>query len=484
MTDMTHTSPSFLRSLWPDHRTVWRWHFFAGLFCLPFVAFLSLTGSIYLFRPQIDDLIDRPYDHLPAVTAPSPSQDVSAALSAVPHSTFLAYELPRTPQSAARVIVDHNGDAIRVYVDRTTHHVLKTVSEELRFERVIFKLHGQLLLGNAGSVIMEMVASWTIILVITGLCLWWPRGQHSLAGILYPRLSLTGRARWRDFHAVTGVWISLFLVLFLVSGLPWSFVWGHALSSVEHTVGRLTSVQDWEIGAVPARDTIAGHPAPGPSVPDMPQTGTAGMNMTEMDMPRMDMPRMDMPGMDMPPAAPSAPSGPDLTGLDNVVRTAQTLSLPDPVLVTPPLEPDTPWTVRSDTQNRPLRESAQVTADGHIVSRRNFGQKGLVDRFTGYGVAAHEGQLFGPANQVINLLVALGLMLMSVAATILWLRQKPAGQTGAPPRLPSQRAGLIATAILCLLGLLLPELGASLIVLAVATRLGRHREQTVARKNG
>lgn len=46
----THTA-----ALWPDRRTLWRWHFFAGLFCLPFVAFLSLTGTVYLFKPQIDD---------------------------------------------------------------------------------------------------------------------------------------------------------------------------------------------------------------------------------------------------------------------------------------------------------------------------------------------------------------------------------------------------------------------------------------------
>ena len=37
---------------WPQYRTVWRWHMLAGLFCLPFVAFLALTGTIYLFKPQ------------------------------------------------------------------------------------------------------------------------------------------------------------------------------------------------------------------------------------------------------------------------------------------------------------------------------------------------------------------------------------------------------------------------------------------------
>ncbi|MCP1216465.1 PepSY domain-containing protein [Acetobacter orientalis] len=434
-------------TLWPDRRTLWRWHFFAGLFCLPFVAFLSLTGAVYLFKPQIDDWIDWRYDHLPIALSSSPERDVQAALSAVPQGAFLAYELPRTSQSAARVLVSRpDGQAVRVYVDRNTHTVLKTVLEENRFERLVFRLHGQLLLGNVGSVIMEMVASWTIVLIVTGVLLWWPRHQRGLAGIVYPRLGTKGRTRWRDLHAVTGVWTSVFLVLFLVSGLPWSFVWGHTLQSVENTLGRLTSVKDWEIGAVPVAAVIAGHPL------GQPQKTPAKENM-------------DMPGMDMPAASTSFAEGGGISGLDTVVRTASTLSLPAPVIITPS---GSLWTVRSDTQNRPLRESVTVTPDGHVVKQETFAEKGLMDRIIGYGVAAHEGQLFGKMNQIINLLVAMGLLMMSSAATILWLKRKPEGSLGAPLALPTQTYGLGGIIILIILALFLPELGLSLVVLALA----------------
>jgi uncharacterized iron-regulated membrane protein len=46
------------------YNAVWRWHFYAGLLCIPFVIWLACTGSIYLWRPQIETLLDRPYDHL------------------------------------------------------------------------------------------------------------------------------------------------------------------------------------------------------------------------------------------------------------------------------------------------------------------------------------------------------------------------------------------------------------------------------------
>jgi uncharacterized iron-regulated membrane protein len=36
------------------YRTLWRWHFYAGLFVIPFILLLSVSGSLFLFKPQID----------------------------------------------------------------------------------------------------------------------------------------------------------------------------------------------------------------------------------------------------------------------------------------------------------------------------------------------------------------------------------------------------------------------------------------------
>ncbi|AOX16534.1 PepSY-associated TM helix domain-containing protein [Kozakia baliensis] len=444
-------SPSFF---WPDRRTLWRWHFFAGLFCLPFLILLCLTGIIYLFKPQIEAAIDRPYDTRPTAIAPVPHEEIAAALKSIPGAHLLAYELPRTPQSAARVLVDRRGDAIRVYVDRNSHALLKTVTEEHRFERIIFHLHGELLLGNVGSVIMEMVASWTLVLILTGLCLWWPRGEWRFAGVLWPRLTPNRWPRLRDLHAVTGIWVSLFLVLFLVSGLPWSFIWGHALQTAQHNVGRVLSIQDWEIGAVPARDVIAGRHIIDPH------------KNNDMDMPGMDMRTQAVTSMPYDPIA-----------LDLVVQTAEKLNFPAPVLITPPSGEIGNWTVRSDTENRPKRENAIVSSTGKIVSRSNFSQKNAVDQFVGYGVAAHVGQLFGIFNQIVNLVVATGLLAMSVAATLLWLRRRPPGELGALPSSYSPKIGIATIVIAIVLGCLLPELGAALIVLFFTSKLVRRPDK-------
>jgi uncharacterized iron-regulated membrane protein len=36
------------------YAAVWRWHFYAGLFVVPFAVLLAITGGVYLFKPQIE----------------------------------------------------------------------------------------------------------------------------------------------------------------------------------------------------------------------------------------------------------------------------------------------------------------------------------------------------------------------------------------------------------------------------------------------
>jgi uncharacterized iron-regulated membrane protein len=36
------------------YRMVWRWHFYAALYVLPLVVVLSLSGALFLFKPQVE----------------------------------------------------------------------------------------------------------------------------------------------------------------------------------------------------------------------------------------------------------------------------------------------------------------------------------------------------------------------------------------------------------------------------------------------
>jgi uncharacterized iron-regulated membrane protein len=439
------------------YRLVWRWHFYAGLFCLPFVLWLACTGSIYLFKPQIEAWLDRPYDNIPA-QAPrvAPSTQVASALAVVPGGVLNAYELPASDTSAARVLVGRGEDLVRVYVDPTNGRVLHQVVEDERLMRRIFYLHGELLLGDRGSMLVELAASWAIVMILSGLYLWWPR-EKGLAGVLYPRVRERGRLFWRDLHAVAGVWVALLALTMLVSGLPWSKSWGGMLKEVRQWGGSAQVAQDWTTGR---SDEMARRQAANTAMDDM--AGMPGMNHggSHMGKAREDTAHVGAGGTPV-----------DLHALDRLAPTVASLHLPPPVLIAPPSKANADWTGRSDTQNRPRRLTLKLDpATGQVINRNDFAQNPLLDRAIGYGVAAHEGQLFGWPNQLLGLFTALGLITVTISGLVMWWRRKPVKRLGAPlahgARYPRLMVGLLVV-----FGVLLPLLGISMLLVLAAERL-------------
>lgn len=440
------------RSAWPDHRTVWRWHFYAGLFCAPFVIVLAASGSIYLFKTEIEAWIDRDVDGLAAADA-APRAGVmtaaaqsAAALAAVPGATLTSLELPAAggagPTRATRVIVARDGVASRVYVHPATLDVLKVVPEQDRFMRRVFRLHGELWMGDRGSMLVELAASWTIVMILTGIFLWWPRQARGPAGVIYPRLRGGSRIFWRDMHAVTGVWISGLALGLLVSGLPWAKSWGTYLKAVRRLTGTAAATQDWsntsEAGGRSRTAAAAG--------------GHAGHGGGRRE-----------PGRALAPA--------ELADIDRVCAVAAALPLDPPVLVGPPRKPGGTWSVKSDTANRPRRVELTVAADtGTIESRRDFRDKHPIDKLVAYGIAAHEGRLFGWPNQLLGLVTAVGLVLMTASGIVMWWRRRRAGVLGAPAAPAEGRLSLGVIAVIVALAVFLPLFGASLVAVLLLER--------------
>lgn len=425
---------------WPSYRTIWRWHFYAGLFCIPFVLWLSTTGTIYLFRPQIEGLLDRPYEHL-QITGPQATREaqVEAAIKSVPGSSLHFYELPRTAQSAIRIIVGRGAREYRVYVHPQTLRVLHVVNEDQRPMMVVFHLHGELLMGDWGSRIVELAASWAIIMLTTGIFLWWPRGAKRLGGVLYSRVSSPGkRMFWRDLHAVTGIWISGFALFLLLTGLPWAKSWGNYLASVR-ALTNTGSNPDWTTGssseaaARAARNPVLTVETPSPHAGHATATASGGSFISY------------------------AP-------LDKIVASVTPLHLAYPVLIAPPRRSGEPWTAKSDAQNRTLRVNLALDpATGRIIKREDFNQRQWIDRIVDTGVAAHEGQLFGVPNQLLGVFTTAGLVLMSISSIVMWWRRRPERVLGAPPELSRNRLTPGFIVAIVAFGVYLPMVGFSII---------------------
>lgn len=507
------------------YRTVWRWHFYAGIVTAPVAIFLAITGAIYLWKPQYEAAryaallrVQPLYTASLAGLTPKPLRvpadtQFARALAAHPGARPISFTPSFAPgQTSETVLRLPDGDTVSVFVHPHLGRVVGERRESERFMTTIHDLHGELLAGQPGSLVLELGASWLFVLLLTGLYLWWPRPTFSVWGFLLPRWRARGRVFWRDLHAVPAVWASIGALFLLATGIPWTTVSGAWFKRISGILGEDTP-RESSAGAhrseltgwsPPLRAGLAGEietlastpppPRPKPAGPVMIHDEQGAMIWVERDDPRArPVPLANaqegpatIPGTAVAPepdpgtpSAEAARRGPpdaaslewcgDVLGpnvkhhpisLERVLAIAAERGVPQPFAIAPPLHETAVFSVLSDRHQAFSRTylhldqySGQVLAD---VRYDDFGRWG---KFVLWGIIAHEGQLFGLANQVLGSLAALGVLYMAISALLLWWHRRPAGALGAPAGPgPLPRTVLLGV---CVVALALPLLAAS-----------------------
>lgn len=411
------------------YRMLWRWHFYAGIILLPFILILSLSGMVYLFKPQIENIIDKPYHNLTITGAIAPvSQQVNAALQTFENSKLRHYEIPQKANDAPRIFIFAKGIEHIIYVHPQNLQILKSIPKENRFMAIARNIHGELLIGKTGSYIVEAAASWAIIMIISGLFLWWPRNNNGLGGILFPR---KGKLFMRDLHAVTGIYVSFFAMILLLTGLPWTDVWGDAFKEVRKITKTMPDRQDWTINRKEEQSRL----------------------MEEMGNHNHVSPIYN-------------------ANIDDIAAHAKFEKLAYPVEIAPPNNKSKNWILRSNSPNRPQRVIIEYsTQNAQELKRERFEDRHIIDRIVGIGVAAHEGQLFGWINQLIGVLTAFMLCLLSVTSFLMWRKRAPNNLLGAPPKIKDAKIGIGILILIISFGIFLPLLGATIILIAIIETL-------------
>lgn len=441
------------------YNLAWRWHFYAGLFVAPFMIMLSLTGMVYLFKPQLDSLMYsdlltvKPAHHM--FTADEQQQRV---LEAYPQVLVSKYLPPANAESSAQFVIKKDGREVNLFIDPYSGKILGTQDAKNNLQAMARELHGELMVGTVGDRLVEMAAGWGIVLVVSGLYLWWPRGR-SPAGVLWPRITAKGRVLWRDLHAVTGFWGSVALLFMLLSGMTWTGMWGKVYADVWNTFPAAM----WN--DVPKSAKQAGE-LNNASV----QTVPWAMENTPMPVSSGDhAEHMNHGGMSSGPAAPTIT-------LQRVVDIANERKIEPGYSITQPTSADGVFTVSvfaDDPRNDATLHVDQYS--GKVLADVRYTDYSAVSKATELGVMLHEGKMFGWVNQLLILFICLMVLLSSVSGIVIWWKRRPQNGFGVPPLRHDLPRWKIATAVMLALGVAFPLVGISMLAIWLLDRIALSR---------
>ncbi|MEX3919212.1 PepSY-associated TM helix domain-containing protein [Paraburkholderia sp. BR10872] len=481
------------------YRTLWRWHFYAGLFVMPLLLVLAITGTIYCFQPQIEPLL---YPHrlvvAPAATPRLPVDTLLARARAAlpPDARALRAHVESNPaRSAEFVFALPGGTKESVYVNPYDGAVLGTLDVDRRFMQVDRMLHRKLLLGKPGELLMELAACWTLVMIATGIALWWPRAGASWRAALLPRFAARGRPFWKSVHASVGIWLAVGALAFVLSGLPWTGSWGKQFKALATRASLGAPRGAWG-GGLALKSALPGAPAaaasgaaanpPASHADRQEHSGEhAGHDMASM--PGMVMDDMPLPLVPWAVGAAPVPHSPDASGasrhwtLAQVVAQMRDLGLRDGYDIVLPATPDGVYTVSYFPPDPKAERTVYIDQySGAVLKDIRYDDYGAVSKAITYGTSLHMGRYFGLANQLICAAISLGLGALAVTGFVMWWLRRPARAKGASmlaapsreraaPPLRAWKTGLV------LLGIVFPLMGATLVAVWLFDRAAFRR---------
>ena len=434
------------------YRAVWRWHFIAGLLILPFVLILAVTGGIYLFKDEINDAA---HSRLRLVTPASvqmaaASVLAAAALEAHP-GEIRSYSPPAGADRSAEVdILGPDGLKNTVYVDPYSAEVLGTLWDAGAAGSpamyVVRKLHSLEYVGWFGNRLIEMAAGWMVLLVASGIYLWWPRGKG--LGTVSIKAS-RGRPWWRDLHAVTGLYTGVFIVFLAMTGLPWSGVWGGKFYDIANELGLGMPEGYW-----------SGLPAS--TVPLADATDRAPWIIEQQPVPLS-----------------GAASGVPQT-LDQVIATVEKRGIVPGYAVSMPKGPEGVFTASVYPDDITYERVIHLDQySGEVLYDAGLSDLGTLGRWAEWGISVHMGQEWGLANQVVLLLACIAMIGLSVSGATMWWKRRPSGALGVPEVPADLRIPRTLLLMALAAGVFFPLVGLSMLVLVtveLAVYLGRRRK--------
>lgn len=201
-------------------------HLWLGLGSGLVVLFLGITGCILAFEIEIRDLTET----FRKVKVEDKAYLPPSALKAIADKHLLSkntlgIEYPGKGNAAVAAYYDETNYEL-LFLNPYTGEVLKHKNMTRDFFRIVLDGHFYLWLPpDIGQPIVASATLIFLIMMITGLILWWPKNKAARK----QRFSIKWTARWRrknyDLHNVLGFYMTWVAIFFAITGLVFGFQW-------------------------------------------------------------------------------------------------------------------------------------------------------------------------------------------------------------------------------------------------------------------
>lgn len=445
------------------YRAIWRWHFYAGLYVAPFLLMLAITGLIMVYGNSIETFLGKKYYVTPGGERASLVDQARVAQEAIPNGRVTMLVVPRSGGRANVFVVSANDLAHVVAVDPHGPKVLGTIVKGDTWFYFADKIHGSFFMGTIGDRLIEIAAGLGIVMVLTGLYLWWPRNGGFFAGFI-PDITLQGRALWKELHSTIGVWISIILLFFFISGLTWAGVWGEKMTQAWSTF----PAEKWD--NVPLSDKT--H---------------ASMNHGALKEVPWALEQTKMPESGSNAGATGLPEGLPVN-LDTVAAFARAIGFDEQFRINPPGDGKGVYTISADSMDAdttsPMGDRTvhidQYT--GKILADVRFADYSLPGKAMAIGIALHEATM-GWWNTVLNTVYCLSVIFVTISGLVMWWMRRPVGALGAPRYPRDYRVPRFILGAGLVVAVLFPLTGLAIIAFAIIDFLLPKRLKEVGFQN-
>lgn len=191
-------------------------HRWVGLVLSLLLAVIALSGTLLVFKDDWTRLTVPDARQQAALDREALARVLDSAGSRLGDRGLTALRFGTETLGVHRAYFLGGGGA---FLDRDGH-VVEEWSRGGRAEDWLLDLHHRLLAGDAGHWIAGGTALATVLLVVSGLAVWWPT-RRAFRNRLWPRSSRRGELM--TAHRELGVWVSLPLLVLCLTGAAMIF---------------------------------------------------------------------------------------------------------------------------------------------------------------------------------------------------------------------------------------------------------------------